>query len=121
LGYEFLRYHLKVDFTNLVPVTDEARSEEQQAQEELSRRIRQRKYEKAAVEIEEMSDDIQDNVQKMVPVFSYARLLCLCTVGEKSGVGRWCILINDCIILFRECVRVRASIFWFRSWMTRMH
>ncbi|KAF9150351.1 hypothetical protein BG015_007836 [Linnemannia schmuckeri] len=69
LGYEFLRYHLKVDFTNLVPVTDEARSAEQKAQEELSRRIRQRKYEKAAVEIEEMSDDIQDNVRKMGSCF----------------------------------------------------
>ncbi|KAF8929514.1 hypothetical protein BGZ47_001012 [Haplosporangium gracile] len=69
LGYEFLRYHLKVDFTNLVPVTDEARSAEQRAQEELSRRIRQRKYEKAAVEIEEMSDDIQDNVRKMGSCF----------------------------------------------------
>ncbi|KAF9898868.1 hypothetical protein EC991_010199, partial [Linnemannia zychae] len=67
--YEFLRYHLKVDFTNLVPVTDEARSAEQRAQEELSRRIRQRKYEKAAVEIEEMSDDIQDNVRKMGSCF----------------------------------------------------
>ncbi|KAG0270973.1 hypothetical protein BGZ95_001303 [Linnemannia exigua] len=69
LGYEFLRYHLKVDFTNLVPVTDEARSAEQRAQEELSRRIRQRKYEKAAVEIEEMSEDIQDNVRKMGTCF----------------------------------------------------
>ncbi|KAG0287434.1 hypothetical protein BGZ96_008640 [Linnemannia gamsii] len=69
LGYEFLRYHLKVDFTNLVPVTDEARSAEQRAQEELSRQIRQRKYEKAAVEIEEMSDDIQDNVRKMGACF----------------------------------------------------
>ncbi|KAF9131670.1 hypothetical protein BGW39_001481 [Mortierella sp. 14UC] len=69
LGYEFLRYHLKVDFTNLVPVTDEARSAEQRAQEELSRRIRQRKYEKAAVEVEEMSDDIQDNVRKMGSCF----------------------------------------------------
>ncbi|KAK3848172.1 MAG: hypothetical protein J3R72DRAFT_430013 [Linnemannia gamsii] len=69
LGYEFLRYHLKVDFTNLIPVTDEARSAEQRAQEELSRRIRQRKYEKAAVEIEEMSEDIQDNVRKMGTCF----------------------------------------------------
>ncbi|KAF9139011.1 hypothetical protein BGX30_008472 [Mortierella sp. GBA39] len=69
LGYEFLRYHLKVDFSNLVPVTDEARSAEQRAQEELSRRIRQRKYEKAAVEIEEMSEDIQDNVRKMGSCF----------------------------------------------------
>ncbi|KAF9101711.1 hypothetical protein BGX29_005325 [Mortierella sp. GBA35] len=69
LGYEFLRYHLKVDFTNLVPVTDEARSAEQRAQEELSRRIRQRKYEKAAVEIDDMSDDIQDNIRKMGSCF----------------------------------------------------
>ncbi|KAF9543920.1 hypothetical protein EC957_000371 [Mortierella hygrophila] len=69
LGYEFLRYHLKVDFSNLVPVTDEARSAEQRAQEELSRRIRQRKYEKAVVEIEEMSEDIQDNVRKMGSCF----------------------------------------------------
>ncbi|KAF9933478.1 hypothetical protein FBU30_005319 [Linnemannia zychae] len=69
LGYEFLKHHHNIDFTNLVPVTDEARSAEQRAQEELSRRIRQRKYEKASVEIDEMSDDFQENVRKMASCF----------------------------------------------------
>lgn len=66
LGYEFLRYHLKVDFTNLVPVTEEARSAEKIAQEEMSRRLRQKKYEKAAVEMDEMADAIQENIRNMV-------------------------------------------------------
>lgn len=66
LGYEFLRYHLKVDFTNLVPVTEEARSAEQRAQEERSKQIRRKKYEAAAAEIDEQATDIQENVRKMV-------------------------------------------------------
>ncbi|KAG0325574.1 hypothetical protein BGZ99_000457 [Dissophora globulifera] len=69
LGYEFLKYHLKVDFTNLVPVTEEARSAEQRSQEELSRRLRQKRYEKAAVEIDEQTEDIQDNFRKMNSCF----------------------------------------------------
>ncbi|GJJ72900.1 UV-stimulated scaffold protein A [Entomortierella parvispora] len=69
LGYEFLRYHLKVDFTNLVPVTEEARSAEQRAQEELSKRIRQRKFEKAAAELEDQSDAIQENLKRMDSCF----------------------------------------------------
>ncbi|KAF9300620.1 hypothetical protein BGZ74_007686 [Mortierella antarctica] len=69
LGYEFLRCHLKIDFTNLVPVTDEARSAEQQAQEERSKRIRRKKYEAAATEIDEQAPDIQENVRKMGACF----------------------------------------------------
>lgn len=79
-----MRYHLKVDFTNLVPVTDEARSVEQRAQEELSRQIRQRKYEKAVVEIEEMSDDIQDNVRKMVCHFAVLFLVRSCNARAEK-------------------------------------
>lgn len=66
LGYEFLRYHLKIDFTNLVPVTDEARSAEQRSQEERSKQIRRKKYEAAATEIDEQAPNIQENVRKMV-------------------------------------------------------
>lgn len=66
LGYEFLRYHLKVDFTNLVPVTEEARSAEQRAQEERSKQIRRKKYQAATAEIDEQAADIQENVRKMV-------------------------------------------------------
>ncbi|KAF9349362.1 hypothetical protein BGX26_012315 [Mortierella sp. AD094] len=69
LGYEFLRYHLKVDFTNLVPVTEEARSAEQRAQEEMSRRLRKKRYEKAAAEMEDKAEDIQDNLRKMNSCF----------------------------------------------------
>ncbi|KAF9101290.1 hypothetical protein BGX27_011542 [Mortierella sp. AM989] len=69
LGYEFLRYHLKVDFSNLVPVTEEARSAEQRAQEEMSRRLRRKRYEKTAVEMDDMADDLQDNVRKMNSCF----------------------------------------------------
>ncbi|KAF9950840.1 hypothetical protein BGZ70_001205 [Mortierella alpina] len=69
LGYEFLKYHLKVDFTNLVPVTDEARSAEQQAQEGMSKRLRRKRYEKAAAELDEKADDIQDNLRKMDSCF----------------------------------------------------
>ncbi|KAG0267612.1 hypothetical protein BG011_002920 [Mortierella polycephala] len=69
LGYEFLRYHLKVDFTNLVPVTEEARSAEQRAQEEMSRRLRQKRFEKVTREIEEKAEDIQDNLRKMDSCF----------------------------------------------------
>ncbi|KAG0368110.1 hypothetical protein BGZ54_002633 [Gamsiella multidivaricata] len=69
LGYDFLKHHLKVDFTNLVPVTEEARSAEQKAQEEMSRRLRQKRYEKAAAEMEERADDIQDNLKKMNSCF----------------------------------------------------
>ena len=68
LGYEFLKYHLKVDFTNLVPVTEEARNAEQSAQEAMSRRLRQKRYEKAAAEMEEEAEDIQENLRKMVSV-----------------------------------------------------
>ena len=57
---------MKVDFTNLVPVTEEARSAEQRAQEELSKRIRQRKFEKAAAELEDQSEGIQENLKRMV-------------------------------------------------------
>ncbi|KAF9371789.1 hypothetical protein CPB97_001716 [Podila verticillata] len=69
LGYEFLRYHLKVDFTNLVPVTEEARSAEQRAQDEKSKQIRRKKYEAAAAEIDEQAADIQENVRKMGACF----------------------------------------------------
>ncbi|KAG0215947.1 hypothetical protein BGX28_007173 [Mortierella sp. GBA30] len=69
LGYEFLKYHLKVDFTNLVPVTDEARSEEQRAQEDMSKRLRRRRYEKAAAEMDEKAEDIQENIRKMDSCF----------------------------------------------------
>ncbi|KAG0045270.1 hypothetical protein BGZ83_009500 [Gryganskiella cystojenkinii] len=69
LGYEFLRYHLKVDFTNLVPVTEEARTAEQLAQEELSKRIRQRKFEKAAAELDEQRDSILENLKRMDACF----------------------------------------------------
>ncbi|KAF9186385.1 hypothetical protein BGZ50_002480 [Haplosporangium sp. Z 11] len=69
LGYEFLRYHLKVDFTDLVPVTEEARSAEQRAQEEMSKRLRQKRYEKVASEMEEKAEDIQDNLRKMDSCF----------------------------------------------------
>ncbi|KAF9954186.1 hypothetical protein BGZ72_004781 [Mortierella alpina] len=69
LGYEFLKYHLKVDFTNLVPVTDEARSAEQQAQEEMSKRLRRKRYEKAAAELDEKAEDIQENLRKMDSCF----------------------------------------------------
>lgn len=75
-----MRYHLKVDFTNLIPVTEEARSAEQRAQEELSKRIRQRKFEKAAVELEDQSEAIQENLKRMVENFgliSYCYILCL--------------------------------------------
>ena len=61
-----MRYHLKVDFTNLVPVTEEARSAEQRAQEEMSRRLRQKRFERVAREMEEKAEDIQDNLRKMV-------------------------------------------------------
>ncbi|KAF9941080.1 hypothetical protein BGZ67_005939 [Mortierella alpina] len=69
LGYEFLKYHLKVDFTNLVPVTDEARSAEQQAQEEMSKRLRRKRYEKAVAELDEKAEDIQENLRKMDSCF----------------------------------------------------
>ncbi|KAG0032588.1 hypothetical protein BGZ82_006477 [Podila clonocystis] len=69
LGYEFLRYHLKIDFTNLVPVTDEARSADQRAQEERSKRIRRKKYAAAATEIDEQAPDIQENVRKLGACF----------------------------------------------------
>ncbi|KAF9171162.1 hypothetical protein BGX21_009946 [Mortierella sp. AD011] len=69
LGYEFLRYHLKIDFTNLTPVTEEARSAEQRAQEEMSRRLRKKKYDKAAAEIEDKAEDIQENLRKMNSCF----------------------------------------------------
>ncbi|KAF9312389.1 hypothetical protein BG003_006324 [Podila horticola] len=69
LGYEFLRYHLKIDFTNLVPVTDEARSAEQRSQEERSKQIRRKKYEAAATEIDEQAPNIQENVRKMGACF----------------------------------------------------
>ncbi|KAG0082132.1 hypothetical protein BGZ92_011907, partial [Podila epicladia] len=64
-----MRYHLKIDFTNLVPVTDEARSAEQRAQEERSKRIRRKKYEAAATDIDEQAPDIQENVRKMGACF----------------------------------------------------
>ncbi|KAF8937109.1 hypothetical protein BGZ58_003247 [Dissophora ornata] len=69
LGYEFLKYHLKVDFTNLVPVTEEARNAEQRAQEVTSRRLRQKRYEKAAAEMEEEAEDIQESLRKMHSCF----------------------------------------------------
>ncbi|KAG0000384.1 hypothetical protein BGZ80_000621 [Entomortierella chlamydospora] len=69
LGYEFLRYHLKVDFTNLTPVTEEARSAEQRAQEEMSRRLRKKRYDKAAAEIDDKAEDIQENLRKMNSCF----------------------------------------------------
>ncbi|KAF9573559.1 hypothetical protein EC968_008428 [Mortierella alpina] len=69
LGYEFLKYHLKVDFSNLVPVTDEARSTEQQAQEEMSKRLRRKRYENAAAELDEKAEDIQENLRKMDSCF----------------------------------------------------
>ncbi len=50
----------------MVPVTDEARSAEQQAQEEMSKRLRRKRYEKAAVELDETAEDIQENLRKMV-------------------------------------------------------
>ncbi|KAG0205642.1 hypothetical protein BGX31_002909, partial [Mortierella sp. GBA43] len=69
LGYEFLRYHLKIDFTNLVPVTEEARGAEKRAQEEMTRRLRQKKYEKAAEEMNEVADSIQENIRNMNSCF----------------------------------------------------
>ncbi|KAF9360801.1 hypothetical protein BGX34_007499, partial [Mortierella sp. NVP85] len=69
LGYDFLRYHLKVDFTNLVPVTEEARNAEKMAQEEMTRRLRQKRYEKAAFEVDELADAIQENIRNMNSCF----------------------------------------------------
>ncbi|KAF9202019.1 hypothetical protein BGZ49_007790 [Haplosporangium sp. Z 27] len=69
LGYEFLKYHLKVDFANLVPVTEEARNAEQRAQDEMSKRLRKKRYEKAAAEMQDKAEDIQDNVRKMNSCF----------------------------------------------------
>ncbi|KAF9428176.1 hypothetical protein BGZ94_003182 [Podila epigama] len=59
----------QIDFTNLVPVTEEARSAEQRAQDERSKRIRQKKYEQATVQIEDQASDIQENIRKMSSCF----------------------------------------------------
>ncbi|KAF9586131.1 hypothetical protein BGW38_009401, partial [Lunasporangiospora selenospora] len=69
LGYEFLRYHLQVDFSNLVPVTEEARTAEKKAQEEMSKRLRLKRFEKAALEIGEKTNDIQENLRRMNACF----------------------------------------------------
>ncbi|KAF9435864.1 hypothetical protein BGZ76_005361 [Entomortierella beljakovae] len=59
----------QVDFTNLIPVTEEAQSAERRAQEELSRQLRRRRYERAAAEIKELAEDIQGNARKMNSCF----------------------------------------------------
>ncbi|KAF9971288.1 hypothetical protein BGZ73_005811, partial [Actinomortierella ambigua] len=69
MGYDFLKYHFKVDFTNLVPVTDEAKKEAKKKQLEAKRRILLDKYERMITGIEEKTQEIKENISKMQSCF----------------------------------------------------
>ncbi|KAG0231524.1 hypothetical protein BGW42_000169 [Actinomortierella wolfii] len=59
----------QVDFTNLVPVTDEAKKEAKMAHEAARRRSLLDKYQWTVTEIEEKAQDIKENVRKMQSCF----------------------------------------------------
>ncbi|KAF9160685.1 hypothetical protein DFQ26_005277 [Actinomortierella ambigua] len=69
LGYDFLKYHFKVDFTNLVPVTKEAKEEAKRKQEEARQRVLLDKYERMTADIEDKTKDIKENINEMQSCF----------------------------------------------------